>query len=792
MTKTASYFLTTAPFSHVLRVGRSVRPLRVRAIRTVLHRSAQLLCIACLASCASSSFQTAQTLLQQGRTEEGLIAMKAVVDAEPENMQASTQYFSRVRSFANAALSNGQVLRQQGKFEEAKAVYEHLLRVDASNTAAQNALGGLPREVRETRLVIAAQEALKHGDVDQAMATVHQVLAENPDHYAANLLQQDIEEVMSLDAGHRMMGELSLKLPKGEPISLEFREANLKMVIDALGRASGVNFVLDKDVRADLRVTISVRNASLEEAVKVVLQSNQLEYKVFNANSVLVYPSVAEKLKIYQDLVVKAFYLQNADVKQVQANVKALLKSRDTVIDEKLNLFIMRDTPDAIAAAEKIVAMQDLKEPEVMLEVEIVEISRSKLTNLGIQWPSAVTLTPLASSSGTGLTLSDVNQISNGTIGVSSLATTLNLNKTVTDGDVLANPRIRVRNRETAKIMIGDKLPVITSNVTSNGIVSPSVSYLDVGLKLEVQPDIRLKSSIGIKVDLEVSSILKTFLLAGGTQTYQIGTRNASTRLNLRDGETQILGGLINEQEGTSANRIPGIGDLPVLNRIFGSQSDSKDRTELVLSITPHLIRNLVLPSANQTQFWSGTESSLRMQGLGESLNQNSAKITASVKSEVSNNSAQKSVLLPQDSAKNVVFSWKTLASGKDGVQEIQLYAKADGSMRSLPLQLGFDPQACQILSVEEGAYFKRDGGNSTFSNSIDAQKGRIFVTTTRNDVQGASAGEFAVLNIKARMLGASPIDLRVLSAEPVIASGERTMVTVPPPWTLPAVAAAQ
>lgn len=155
--------------------------------------------------------------------------------------------------------------------------------------------------------------------------------------------------------------------------------------------------------------------------------------------------------------------------------------------------------------------------------------------------------------------------------------------------------------------------------------------------------------------------------------------------MNLRDGETQILGGLISDQEGSSANRIPGIGDLPTLSRIFGTQSDSKDRKELVLSITPHLIRNLVLPSATKTQFWSGTEASLRLPGLGESLNQKGIKSADSEMPDAVENSEQRLTVLPMESAKNVVLSWKTVGAAKDGVQELNLIAKADGTMRSFP-----------------------------------------------------------------------------------------------------------
>lgn len=426
-----------------------------------------------------------------------------------------------------------------------------------------------------------------------------------------------------------------------------------------------------------------------------------------------------------------------------------------------------------------------------MLEVEVLEVDRANATKLGIQWPASVALTPLSSNSGNGLTVSDLRQINSSTVGVSSLSATLNLNKTITDSNILANPRIRVKNRETAKIMIGDKLPVITNSITSTGVISPSVNYLDVGLKLEVQPDIRLKSDIGIKVDLEVSSVTSTITMANGTQTYQIGTRNASTRLRLRDGETQILGGLINDQESNSSNRIPGIGDMPVLDRVFGSKSDSKNRTELVLAITPHLVHNLVLPGAGLTQFWSGTEAALRMPDIdgGASAGGAGNKSTSNG-ADAAPGRAAKPTALPLEPAKNVELSWKASAADKAGVFSVSLVAKADGTMRSLPAQISFDPAAYQILAVEEGGYFKRDGANTTFSNSVDPVKGRIFVTAIRNDAIGAGAGEFSVFNIKLRPTGSMPSELKVLMAEPVVGGTAPPTVSMPAPFTGLAVSA--
>jgi general secretion pathway protein D len=177
---------------------------------------------------------------------------------------------------------------------------------------------------------------------------------------------------------------------------------------------------------------------------------------------------------------------------------------------------------------------------------------------------------------------------------------------------VLANPRIRVKNKEKAKIHIGDRVPVITTTAAAaGGFVSESVSYLDVGLKLEVEPLVYLEDEVGIKIGLEVSNIAREVRSStSNTLTYQIGTRNASTSLRLRDGETQILAGLISDEDRRSANRVPGIGEMPVVGRLFSATRDSAAKTEIVLLITPRLVRTLARPDARTIEFAAGTEAS--------------------------------------------------------------------------------------------------------------------------------------------------------------------------------------
>jgi len=309
--------------------------------------------------------------------------------------------------------------------------------------------------------------------------------------------------------------------------------------------------------------------------------------------------------------VVRSFYLANADVKQTANMVRQLVKTRDLFIDEKLNLLVMRDTPEAIRVAEKLIANQDKGEPEVMLEVEVLEVGSNQLTAAGIQWPTSVGVGLVGAKGVAGqLTGREATHMSSGLVSVTvnDPLIALNLRQQVGRNNILANPRIRVKNREKARIHIGDKVPVITTTAGATGFVSESVNYLDVGLKLDVEPQVFLEDDVGIKVGLEVSNVGQQTKTAAGTVAYTIGTRNATTTLRLHDGETQVLAGLINNEDRRSSSQVPGLADLPVAGRLFQNKEDTNNKTEIVLLITPRVIRNVERSEARLEEFNSGTE----------------------------------------------------------------------------------------------------------------------------------------------------------------------------------------
>jgi len=562
-----------------------------------------------LAACAThqEEFKQARIEVEQGKEEEGLARLEQALKENPNNTELRNYYLRHKAVAVQRYIDLGDNARSAGAYERAEEAYARALRMDPDNQRAQAGIEILKRDRQHRAVLNDARVALKAGNDNEAGRLAKQVLAENPGNKEARAIVRSIDE-KAVKA--QVNPQLNAALKK--PITLEFRDAPLRQVFEIISRQTGLNFIFDKDVPPDAKATIFVRDTSIDEAMRIMLVTNQLDRKVLNENSVLIYPNRPEKAREYKDLVVRSFYLTNADVKATATMVRQLVKTRDLYVDEKLNLLVMRDTPEAIRMAEKLIANQDKAEPEVMLEVEVLEVGYNTLTNLGIQWPGQIAVGIKGAAGVAGqATGTEVRNIGSGLLNVtvSDPAIALNLRQQVGRNNILANPRIRAKNREKARIHIGDKVPVVTTTAGATGFVSESVNYLEVGLKLEVEPQVFLDDDVGIKVGLEVSNVTSQTKTNSGTTAYQIGTRTAATTLRLRDGETQVLAGLINNEDRRSSQQVPGLADLPVAGRLFQNKDDTVNKTELVLLITPRVIRNVDRAEARLEEFNSGTES---------------------------------------------------------------------------------------------------------------------------------------------------------------------------------------
>jgi general secretion pathway protein D len=577
-----------------------------------------------LAGCAATQLHR-QGLkdVERGDYEAGVSELAAAAEHEPDNMTFKLDLAARREASLQKLVAAADALRSAGQMDAAVATYRRVLAISPADQRALRGIDGVEADRRHAGMVGEAFQDFERKDYDAADVVLRAVLNEDSGFGPAVALAAKI----NLARGPTTVAP-HLKARNNAKVTLQFRDAPTKMVFEVLARQTGINFVLDKDVKSDSKTTIFVQEVPIEDAIDLVLDQNTLARQILSSNMVLIYPNTPAKQKDYEEQIVHTFYLTNAVPKDVEGMLKSMLGAKTLFVDERTGVVVMRDTPDAVRMAEKLVASIDVPEPEVLISVEVLEIARSKLLNLGITPPGSFTAsaTSVAGAAGaaatggaSGLVLSDLSHQSANTIGISSVSITANALQTVGNTNTLASPRIRARNKEKAKILIGSRVPVITSStalLTSGTASSSSVQYLDVGLTLEVQPTVYQDGDVAIKIGLEVSSITNT-VVVGGTQAYTIGTRNANTLIRLKDGETQILAGLIQDSDTRNSAGIPGLSQIPIVGRLFGSHNTDREKSEIVLSITPHIIRTQARPDTDNTEFWYGTETRSRSTPFG-------------------------------------------------------------------------------------------------------------------------------------------------------------------------------
>ena len=714
----------------------------------------------CLFGCdAARLSREGSTLIDQGRYEEGLARLRAAAKADPRDYSYQTALAEKAEQSLFELLTSAETDLSEGRFDQAEVLFRRAVTLAPGFSRATAGLEAVQRARRHQTAVKLAVESDRLGQVERALDLLHSVLAEDPNNRTARDTKQDIET-------RRFRQVISAPLLKSRytrPISLEFRDAGIKMVFDALSKSSGINFIFDKDVRPDTRITILAKDVLIENAVDLILEPNQLASKALNENTLLIYPNNPAKVKEYQSLVIRSFYIENADVKQTQSMVKTMLKVRDTFIDEKLNLLVIRDTPDVIRLAEQLIGVQDQPEPEVLLEVEVIEVLRSRLIDLGLAFPNSWQIGLRGALAGPG-------------------SATFNLRSEAGASNLLSNPRIRVRNREKAKVLIGNRIPVISSVVTpstTTPIVTENIQYLDVGLKLDVEPSVMMSGSVAIKMNLEVSTLGESVTTKNGTTAYRVGTRTAATVLQLRDGETQTLMGLIQDDDIESARRLPGLGDLPVLGRLFSSTRNDGQKTEIILNITPRIVRNVPRPSFDQAALWSGTDSTFRtvrpMLNVPDAPDKPAAAAVP----------AKPAAVAVAGAPNQVTLSWQAPQAVKVGEEfTVSLRASTAAQLSGSAVQMRYDPEALEVIAVTEGDLLGNDKASTLFTREIDSSGGRIVTSQSREAPTGA-AGSGALVNVRFRARGEGGTRIDLASANPVTREGRAVTVNASGPFEI-------
>lgn len=546
---------------------------------------------------------SAKQLIAKGQLEEGLSKLKVLTEQHPNNPEfRNTLKLQTELKIARLVETAEMSLRKNLPFE-AEGIFQEVLSNTPGNQRAIDGLRKIKIAHKHKRLILNAQQAYSQKEFDRSRTLVRAVLAENSANQDAKNLFVKLDE----EAINKINKVPKIKSAFKKLVSLEFNNVPVKSVFEYIGKAGHLNFSFDREVSNAMLISIMLRDTPIQDALQTILTTNQLGQKVLNENTILIYP--LSRSQEYQELYVRSFYLNNMAAKSAMRLIKTVLKAKDIYIDEKLNTLVMRDTLESIKTAEKLITSQDLVEPEVMLQVEVMEVNRRNLEEIGIKYPTQAGVGVQGTNGTVGkLTLSELKNFNSG-LGVFSITDPLlvfNLLQQDTDTNLLANPKIRVKNRDKAKIHVGDKIPVLTSVSNSTGFVSQTVNYIEVGIKLEVEPTILIQNQVSIKVKLEVSNIIDQVSTNSGVLAYSIGSRNADTTLQLKDGETQILAGLFKDDEQNIRNQIPILSSLPLIGRFFTNNNRDKRKNEIVLLITPHILHNIVPVNSVYTVFPSG------------------------------------------------------------------------------------------------------------------------------------------------------------------------------------------
>ncbi|WP_345828057.1 secretin N-terminal domain-containing protein [Erwinia sp. HDF1-3R] len=446
--------------------------------------------------------------------------------------------------------------------------------------------------------------ALTATDPEQALKKVQQILTESPRWPQAVALRDYLLREIAV----QNQPETKLNRELRKPVSLNFRQHNLMAIFDTISQLTGVNIIYDKDVPASTTASLVARHTTAEDALNLLLLSNGLRKKVLNANTLLVYPATAQKERVYRDIVVKTFFLGYAKAKDVNVALRNMVKLKDIHVDERTNSVTIRGSNESVEKAERLLMTLDRPEAEVTLAVEVLEVNEKDVEKLGINYPGRIGV-GFNGLEGAKENIA-LNAFNGGNMFVNLGAgqgISADMQKIRDNAKVLANPRIRVKNNKKALIDIGERIPVLTSTL-SEGFSQEKVEYQDVGLKLEVTPEISVDGAISMDVKFDLSTVGSAEKSKDGVAYYRTNKRVASTVLSSQNGETQMLAGLIKHDEKNSASGLPYLSNIPGLGRLFGSKEKSRERTEVILLITPVIERNIDLPGSHISTIDMGTD----------------------------------------------------------------------------------------------------------------------------------------------------------------------------------------
>ncbi|MDF1580709.1 MAG: secretin N-terminal domain-containing protein, partial [Desulfuromonadales bacterium] len=439
------------------------------------------------------------------------------VEEDPGKHEYRISLLTARAEAAQHHLKQARGLTDEEKYAEAAGELERAISYDPGLDVAVYELNKIRKRLEMKNRLDEARAFYRERRLPQAQRVIDEILRVNPDQADALALNDQIRS-----EGRTLIDGVELEVASDEPITLKFKDADLKDVFNILSQLSGINFIFDGEIRSE-KISILLENGTFGQALELLLNMNKLDKKILNSKSIIIYPLSKEKAKQYEDQVIQTFYLSNIDAKKAVNLLRTMLQLRKVYVHEELNALVIRDTPEVIKLAKQLLEAADRQDAEVIFDLELVEISHGDGLQIGpklqggYQLQAGIKAPPLSTTipeSGAAVTTSEIVPVVLESLrdlrGIDFLyglpSASFDLAKTKTDSEILANPQIRVRNKEKAKVHVGTREPVITVT-TSGDNVTENIQYVDVGVKLDVEPTVQLDNTVITKITLEVSSV---------------------------------------------------------------------------------------------------------------------------------------------------------------------------------------------------------------------------------------------------------------------------------------------
>jgi len=697
---------------------------------------------------------SAKSLYNKGKDAEARQNYEAAFDfykqayeQKPRDLAYRASY-QRTRFLAGAShVHRGQLLREAGKLQEALAEFQKAAEIDSASFIAQ-------QEIRRTqKLIIDAGNAPAPTSVERPPTG----------------LQKRVQEAQ---------GPVDLAAISNVPITLKLTE-DTKVIYETVGKLAGINVLFDPDYTSR-RVKIELNGVTLQEALEIIALESKTFWRPVTPNTIFVASDNPAKRKEVEQSVIKTFYLANlSQPTELQDVVNALRQILEISRIQPLpsqGALVVRGTPDQIALAEKLVGDLDKARPEVIVEVAIIQVSRDKTRNLGISPPTSATValqnnvntntsTATGTSTTTGTSLSgtanQVNLNRLGNLNATDFTVTIPAaTATALFGDsstkIIQNPQIRAVDGQKASLKIGDRIPIATGSfqpgiggVGINPLVNTQFQYTDVGVNIDITPKVHAGREVTLKILMDISSVTGQSNIGGISQPV-IGQRKIEHEIRLKEGEVNILGGILEDQDIRSLNGIPGLAQIPILKYFFAQSNVEHKENEIVFALIPHIIRSRDVTDLNERALEVGTASSIELRRASQApppVPANDAT-PAAAQTPMPLPPAQQPAPQMASGAASFVFDPASMTQATGSTFAVNVLLRGAQNIYSVPLQVSYDPKVLQVVNVSNGGLLSQDGQPVALVHRDDDTTGALQITATRPPGATGVSGQGTVVTL--------------------------------------------